>query len=97
MGCIGMSRKDFEQCTPMEFYKVWEHWAQYERDAERNEWERTRVLALFAIQPYTKGNIRAHDILPLPWDVEHKEEREEVSKEEFCARFEAAKKRYGLK
>lgn len=55
------------------------------------------MLALFAISPYTKGNVRAHDILPFPWDEQQKEEREEVSKEEFNARFEAAKKRYGLK
>lgn len=55
LGCIGMSREDFERCTPFEFYKAWERWAEAKRDAERNEWERTRVLALFAIQPYAKA------------------------------------------
>ena len=68
LGCIGMSREDFERCTPFEFYKAWERWAEAKRDAERNEWERTRVLALFAIQPYAKNNLQAHDILPFPWD-----------------------------
>lgn len=97
LGCIGMSREDFERCTPFEFYKAWERWAEARRDAERNEWERMRVLVLFAISPYTKSNVRAHDILPFPWDEEQKAEREEVSKEEFNARFEAAKQRYGLK
>lgn len=71
--------------------------AEAKRDAERNEWERTRVLALFAIQPYAKSNLQAHDVLPFPWDEKQEEKREEVSKDEFNARFEAAKKRYGLK
>lgn len=97
LGCIGMSREDFERCTPFEFYKAWERWAEAKRDAERNEWERTRVLALFAIQPYAKSNLQAHDVLPFPWDEKLEEKREEVSKDEFNARFEAAKKRYGLK
>lgn len=98
MGCIGMSREDFERCTPSEFYKAWERWAETRRDAERSAWERTRVSALFALQPYAKGTLRPHEFLPLPWDEEQSpEEREEVSKEEFNARFEAAKQRFGLK
>lgn len=97
LGCIGMSREDFERCTPIEFYRAWERWAEARRNAERSEWERTRVLALFYIQPYTKGNVHAHDILPFPWDEEQTAKREEVDREEFNARFEAAKKRYGLK
>ena len=55
------------------------------------------MLALFAIQPYAKSNLQAHDVLPFPWDEKQEEKREEVSKDEFNARFEAAKKRYGLK
>lgn len=98
LGCIGMSREDFERCTPFEFYKAWERWAETRRDAERSAWERTRVSALFALQPYAKSTLRPHEILPLPWDGEQPpEEREEVSKEEFNARFEAAKQRFGLK
>ena len=98
LGCIGMSRDDFERCTPAEFHQVWQRWAEARRDAERGEWERTRVLALFAVSPYTKGNLRAHDILPFPWDDEQTEERrEKLSREELNARFEAAKKRFGLK
>lgn len=26
LGCIGMSRDDFERCTPIEFYEVWKRW-----------------------------------------------------------------------
>lgn len=44
-----------------------------------------------------KSNLQAHDVLPFPWDEKQEEKREEVSKDEFNARFEAAKKRYGLK
>ena len=98
LGCIGMSRDDFERCTPAEFHQVWQRWAEARRDAERGEWDRTRVLALFAVSPYTKGSLRAHDILPFPWDDEQTEgRREEPSREELHARFEAAKKRLGLK
>lgn len=98
MGCIGMSRDDFERCTPFEFYEVWNRWGLQHRDNERGAWERVRVMALFFIQPYVKSKLTAHDILPLPWDEEESSGKaEEISKEEFNRRFEEAKRRNGLK
>lgn len=98
MGCIGMSRDDFERCTPIEFYEVWKRWAEQHRDRERGEWERTRVMATSFIQPYVKGKLTAHDVLPFPWDEEvSRTKSEDISKEEFNRRFEEAKRRNGLK
>lgn len=98
MGCIGMSRDDFERCTPVEFYEIWNQWVAQCRDRERSAWERTRVLIMYFIQPYTKKTLSAHDVLPLPWDTETgKAKKEDISREEFNKRFEAAKQRNGLK
>lgn len=93
-----MSRDDFERCTPFEFYEVHRHWAERQRDGERAAWERTRVLALFEIQPYVKGQADPHKVLPFPWDNEEKAEtqREQLSAEELRQRYEAAVKKYGL-
>lgn len=93
-----MSRDDFERCTPFEFYEVWNRWGRQHRDMERAEWERVRVTAMFFIQPYVKGKLTAHDVLPLPWDEEDSPTgSEEIGKEEFNRRFEEAKRRNGLK
>ena len=63
-----MSRDDFERCTPFEFYEAWSRWGQQHRDKERADWERTRMMGMFFIQPYVKGKLTAHDVLPFPWD-----------------------------
>lgn len=93
-----MSRTDFEQCTPAEFYEIYERWQTARRDAERGEWERARVLALYIAQPHAKHRLKAHDVLPLPWDNEQagNKPREELSREELQKRYAAAAKRYGL-
>lgn len=98
MGCIGMSLRDFERCTPAEFYAVWNRWQKREELAQRDGWERTRMLALFMVQPWSENRLTARDILRFPWDEapteEHKEQEENT---DVAARFEAARKRYGLK
>lgn len=95
MGCIGMSRDDFDRCTPSQFYEVYRHWAERRRDEERSAWERTRVAALFAIQPHTRQQLTAHEVMPFPWD-DGAAQREQLTAEETLERFEAARKRYGL-
>lgn len=96
LGCIGMSRDDFDRCTPSEFYEAWNRWATLHRDGERSSWERARVLAMYIIQPYTKSKLTARDVLPFPWDDEGEKQAVDISPEERKERFEAAKKRYGL-
>lgn len=100
LGCIGMSRDDFCRCTPCEFHAAWRSWAERRQDTERGAWERMRLLGLIFIQPMSKKGITAHELLPLPWDGEGKDEKKKqkaVSREDFNKRFEAAKKRHHLK
>lgn len=98
LGCIGMSRGDFERCTPFEFHEAWRLWAEHEQDMEKGRWERVRILAAFAVQPYSKKSVKPKELLPLPWDSEAREEaKEEMSKEEFNRRYAEARKRNGLK
>lgn len=93
-----MSLDDFCRCTPNEFYEAYCKWAERQRDIERSAWERTRILALFAVQPFAKKSLKAHELLPLPWDnIKKQESGEQISKDELNRRFNEAKKKYGLK
>lgn len=97
LGCIGMSMKDFEQCTPSEFYSIFEKWKEIKAVETRSSWQRTRILLIGLLQPWSKYSLDAHEVLPLPWDEDNGTPDEKLSEEEIDARFEAAKKRYGLK
>lgn len=69
MGCIGMSRDDFERSTPLEFTKVYEIWADRETRLTRDAWERTRTLVAF-ILPVYRSKKSAKQLLPFTWDHE---------------------------
>lgn len=97
MGCIGMSLDDFERCTPSEFYAAWKQWHEQMERMERSSWERMRTLALVYVQPYSKHALSAHELLPLPWDEESKEETSKPDRAETVRRYAAAKQRNGLK
>lgn len=98
LGCIGMSRVDFERCTPLEFHEAWRLWAEREQDMEKDRWERMRILAAYFVQPYSKKSVRPKELLPLPWDKTPEDDgREAVSKEELNRRYAEARKRNGLK
>lgn len=34
----------------------------------RNEWERTRWLALFVVMPYSKRKMQPKDLITFPWE-----------------------------
>lgn len=103
MGCMGMSMDDFCRCTPSEFYAIHDAW-QEARDGEaRSRWERTRMQCLCMLQPYSKKQLRAQDVMQLPWDGKSVERRaksdesySQLSHEELMARYRAAKKRMGI-
>lgn len=63
---------------------------------EQHEWERTRLLCCYIIQPYTKGEIKVTDIIKFPWEENKEEVKEQITDEELEARYKAAKKRLGL-
>lgn len=48
---------------------------------ERQEWERTRLLGLWVLSPYSKG-LTVQKVIEFPWDVKPK------TKKEFLKGFE---------
>lgn len=98
MGCLGMSLQDFCSCTPSEFNKVYAAWHDKEMRRIREGWEQTRTICICSMQPYSKKRLVPQDVMPLPWDRDgrQKEKEPELTREERKARYEAAKKRYGI-
>lgn len=106
MGCLGMSLDDFYQCTPSEFYAVWEAWSENRSQTEHGMWERARMLALCTLQPYMNKKLRPQDVMQFPWDKENEkmgkskdgepETPSEISREEFMERYRKARERRGM-
>lgn len=96
MGCLGMSLQDFCSCTPSEFKKVYEAWRDNAQRLMREGWEQTRTICICSMQPYSKKRLDPKNIMPLPWDRKQKKKEPEMTREERKARYEAAKKRYGI-
>ena len=96
VGCLGMSLDDFCSCTPLEFHHVYEAWQQREERIMRTSWEQTRALMQSVLQPHSKKHLSATEILPLPWDKKEKSPTEPISDEDIAARYEAARKKYGM-
>lgn len=98
---MGMSRKDFELCTPLEFRAIWDKWSAHEELMERAAWERTRWLMLAEMQPHTKRELQVRDVLKLPWDEQpdpgRQREQEGATAGDMGERYEKAKEKYGLK
>lgn len=98
LGCIGMSMQDFERCTPSEFKATFDAWNGGRERLERGEWERVRMSCLCSLQPYSKKKLRPADIMEFPWEKQEvKTERREETREEVNARYEKAKRRFGLR
>jgi len=95
MGCLGMSLRDFERCTPFEFHSVFEAWSKHAEMRDRSEWEKTRYLCMCILQPYSKKKLRPVDVVVFPWE-RSTESKEVLSSEEQEARYQAALKRYGI-
>lgn len=76
MGCIGMSRDEFERCAPSEFSRIHDYWTEREARLFREGWEQTRVLVSLLLPQYnylTKSRKNAKQMLPFPWDEDNKE------------------------
>lgn len=92
-----MSIDDFARCTPAEFWQVCEQWRKSAEAVERGEWERSRWQALCFLQPWSKKQLKAEDVCVFPWEQKKETPPErQLSAEEQRARYEAAKKRYGI-
>lgn len=95
LGCIRLSFDDFCGCTPEEFESICKAYHDQREADYKDEWERMRLLATYAIQPHVKNKITAQKLLPFPWDKQsrHKENAHVLSAEESKARFEKLLKR----
>lgn len=97
VGCIGMTVDDFCRCTPLEFSKVYECWAEGEQRRERAAWERTRLECTTMLQPYSKRGLKPTDVMKFAWDSGHfEDESEMLSAKEIRERFERVKREQGL-
>ena len=113
MGCMGMSMDDFCRCAPSEFYAAYEAWSEMRQQDDRGRWERARMQCLCTLQPYSKKQLKAEDIMQFPWDEEANADvsnstnsgdgssspsRENgLSHEELMARYRKAREKAGLK
>lgn len=68
MGRVGMSRSDFERCTPLEFSRIVESWNTAEEARSREDWERTRVQVVSVANLFSKKPLDPRTAFPLPWD-----------------------------
>jgi len=102
MGCIGMSLQDFDQCTPLEFEKIYEKWQKKQQKKMQNSWEQTRQLAMCMLQPYAQRALKEEDVMIFAWDKKNDDEaivKKEKTHEELEAEarhFEKVKKARGL-
>ena len=59
------------------------------------------MVCLCSLQPHSKKQLHAHDVMEFPWEKEErvkmKENRRKMSAAEIAERCEAAKMRFGLK
>ena len=70
VGQMGLRPDDFNDLTPAEFFYAWAGWAKANRDAQRQEWERTRwqTWVLTCIQMEKKDRKEMTQMCPLPWE-----------------------------
>lgn len=68
VGQIGMRLNDFCALTPSEFRSVHGRWQEAEEARERAGWERARMLATYAVQPYSKKRLKPSDLMTFPWE-----------------------------
>lgn len=98
---MGMSLQDFDQCTPLEFEKIFEMWHESQETAFRNSWEQIRQLAVRILMPYTDKELEPHDVMEFTWDKDadkKPESRKKSRKERETDRrhYEEVKKERGL-
>ena len=89
MGCVGMSLKDFERCTPSEFNAVVEAWNRHEEMLKKRSWEQTRTIAVWAMQPYCKKTLDPAKVMPFDWDKKNPLKKVEKSTRERMEEIKA--------
>ena len=93
---MGMSRQDFEHCTPSEFTKIVEEYRSREETAYRAGWEQTRVQVISVINLFSKHSLSPEKVFPLPWDKGAEKIREVPKGTSSLERMREVAKRIGL-
>ncbi len=75
MGAMGMGLADFCSMTPEEFRQAHRAWLETEESRMRGNWEMTRTLSAFVLQPWSKKRLKPSDVLKFPWDSAARTER----------------------
>ena len=77
---------------------VWHAWQEADERREQGEWERLRMSCLCMLQPYSKKRLRAEDVMRFPWETGESPDNSDVTlnNEEIKARYEKARRKYGL-
>ena len=70
MGRVGMSREDFERCTPLEFTKIVQASNEKTEIAIKAGWEQTRAQVISVANLFSKTAIDPKKAWPFPWEKE---------------------------
>lgn len=92
MGSMGLSLDDFCSMTPHEFnltYRSWHH-AHVEQP-----WERTRLLACYILQPWSKKRLTPEQLMRFGWDQKQTASARPATEQSTRQRFEELVKRCG--
>ena len=68
MGCVGMSMKDFDRCTPLEFSEIAKAWHCHQEALMHMSWEQTRYLMTSIMQPSNSKKLNPRDVMIFEWD-----------------------------
>lgn len=65
---MGLSEEAFNELTPRYFMLRLRGMRNAQIQQYRNEWERTRWLAMFSLMPHSKKRIKPTDLARFPWE-----------------------------
>jgi len=63
-----LTEEAFNEITPRYFMLRLKGLRAAQQQAYRNEWERTRWLAVFMVMPYSKKRLKPTDLMRFPWE-----------------------------
>lgn len=68
LGCIGLTRREFQDLTPEEFNAVYQQWNQCEVVRYRAGWEQARFVAHCSLMPHARRSLRPSDLVHFDWE-----------------------------
>lgn len=65
---MSLTEEKFNELTPAYFMLRLKGMRAQQTQQYRNEWERTRWLALFMVMPHSKRKLKPTDLIRFPWE-----------------------------